>query len=56
MTLIWSFLLVTLLNYVVGSIADLPFNLEAGIVISVILAVLVIALGEILPEESVSDH
>lgn len=56
MTFVWSFLLVSLLNYVVGAIANVPFNLEAGVIISVVFAVLVILLGEALPEEPVSDH
>lgn len=56
MTFVWSFLLVSLLNYVVGSIANVPFNFEAGAVISLVLAVLVILLGESIPEGPVSDN
>lgn len=53
---IWSFGLITLLNYVVGSIANVPFDLQAGVVISLVVAVLVIVLGEAIPNEEVADH
>ncbi|MCZ2258995.1 YjzD family protein [Sporosarcina sp. G11-34] len=55
-TFIWSFCLVSLVNYVVGAIANVPFDLQAGAIISVILSVLVIILGEALPEGPISDH
>ncbi len=56
MAFIWSFGLITLLNYVVGSIANVPFDLQAGVVIALVTAVLVIALGEAIPNEEVADH
>lgn len=56
LTFVWSFMLVTLLNYVVGAIANVPFNFEAGAILSVAVAVLVILLGESLPEGPISDH
>ena len=49
-------MLVTLLNYVVGAIANVNFNFEAGAILSVAVAVLVILLGEALPEGPISDH
>lgn len=55
-TFIWSFLLVSLLNYVAGAIANVPFNFEAGIYVSVVVAFLIIALGEAIPNEPVSDN
>ena len=56
LTFVWSFCLVTLLNYVVGAIANIPFNLEVGILISVVVAILVILVGESIPEGPVSDN
>ena len=56
MTFVWSFLLVSLLNYVVGSIAAVPFDLAAGAVVSVILSFFIIILGESFPEGPISDH
>ena len=49
-------MLVTLLNYVAGAIANVQFNFEAGAFLSVVVAVLVILLGESLPEGPISDH
>ncbi|MFS0574503.1 DUF2929 family protein [Sporosarcina sp. 179-K 3D1 HS] len=56
MTFLWSFLLVTMLNYVTGSIAAVPFDLVPGIVISVILAVVVLVISSLCPDEPVADH
>lgn len=56
MAFIWSFSLIALLNYVVGSIANVKFDLQAGVVISLVIAVLVIILGEVIPNEEVADH
>jgi hypothetical protein len=56
MTFVWSFLLVAMLNYVVGAIADVPFEFMPGVIVSVILSVLIIILGEAFPKGPVSDH
>lgn len=56
MAFIWSFCLVTLLNYVVGSIANVQFDLTPGIIMSLFVAVLVIVLGEVIPNKEVADH
>ena len=56
MTFFWAFALVTMLNYVAGSIANIDFNFSAGIVVAVIAALLVIFIGEALPEGEVADH
>lgn len=56
LAIIWSFGLVALLNYVVGSIANVNFDLQAGFVISAVVAVLVSILGEVIPNEEVADH
>jgi uncharacterized membrane protein YdjX (TVP38/TMEM64 family) len=56
MTFIWSFLLVSMLNYVAGSIGATSFDFMAGLIVSLILSVLVIFIGESFPEESVADN
>lgn len=56
LAIVWSFGLVALLNYVVGSIANVNFDLQAGVVISLVVAVLVIVLGEVIPNEEIADH
>lgn len=56
MTFVWSFLLITMLNYVSGSIANLSFDFVPGVIVSVIVAVLVLIIGESFPKDPVSDH
>jgi predicted PurR-regulated permease PerM len=56
LTFVWSFCLVTLLNYVVGAIANVPFNFEVGIIISLVVGILVILVGESMPEGPISDN
>lgn len=56
MTLFWSFCLITMLNYVSGSIANVPFDFMPGAIVSVIVAVMIIIIGESFPEGEVSDH
>ena len=56
LTFVWSFLLVSMLNYVVGSIAEAPFSLGTGAIVSAILAIFVIVIGESFPDEPVSEH
>ncbi|MFJ7932876.1 YjzD family protein [Sporosarcina sp. NPDC096371] len=56
MTFFWAFALVSMLNYVAGAIANVDFNFSAGIVVSVIAALLVIILGESVPDGEFADH
>lgn len=49
-------MLVALLNYVVGSIVNIDFNLQAGIGVSLVAGLLVILIGEVIPNEEVSDY
>lgn len=55
MTLVWSFLLVTMLNYVVSSVLDADFNFATGAIISVIFTVLVFIISAIIPNEPTPD-
>ena len=56
MTFFWSFCLIAMLNYVAGSIANVPFDFMPGAIVSVIVAVVVILLGESFPEGEIADH
>ncbi|WP_318615898.1 YjzD family protein [Sporosarcina sp. YIM B06819] len=56
MTFFWAIALVTMLNYVAGSIANVDFNFSAGIIVAVVAALLIIFLGESIPEGEVADH
>lgn len=55
-TFFWSFLLITMLNYVVGSIAAVPFQFAEGAIVSVIFAIAVIVISESMPKGPVTDH
>ena len=56
MTFFWSFCLIAMLNYVAGAIANVPFDFIPGVIASVILSVIIILLGESLPEGEFADH
>ena len=56
MIFVWSLLLVSMLNYVVGAIGEAPFVFSTGAIVSVIFSIFVIIIGESLPEGPVSDH
>ncbi|MFC5604641.1 DUF2929 family protein [Sporosarcina koreensis] len=57
MAFIWSFLLVTMLNYVAGSIAGVPaFNFMGGVVAAVVMAIIILCITAITPEGEVADH
>jgi Mg2+/Co2+ transporter CorB len=53
--LFWSFLLVTMLNYVVSSVMGVDFNFLAGVAISVVFTILIFIIAAIIPNEPVAD-
>ncbi|ARF15139.1 DUF2929 domain-containing protein [Sporosarcina sp. P3] len=55
MTFVWSFLLVAMLNYVAGSIGGNAFDFMAGVTVSIVLAILVLIITTIIPDESPAD-
>jgi Mg2+/Co2+ transporter CorB len=57
MTFIVSFLLVTMVNYVAGSIAGIEsFDLAGGVIASVVLSVIVLCITAVIPDEQVADY
>ncbi len=57
MTFFWAFALVSMLNYVAGAIGNIPvFDFTGGVIVAVIAALLVIFLGESMPEGEIADH
>ena len=40
-TFIWSFLLVSMLNYVVSSVLGVPFDFKTGAIVSVVFSILI---------------
>ena len=58
-TFVWSFILVSMLNYVVSSVIAVPFDFQVGAIISVVFSVLIFVIGAIIPNESTpeaADH
>jgi predicted PurR-regulated permease PerM len=54
-TFFWSFLLVTMLNYVVSSVMGVDFNFVAGAVISLVFSVLIFIIAAVIPNEPVAE-
>lgn len=52
-TLLWSFMLVTMLNYVVSSVQNVPFDFTLGAILSVVVTGLVVVISSIIPNEPV---
>lgn len=55
MTFVWSFLLVAMLNYVAGSIVGTEFDFMTGVTVSIVLAVVVLIITAVIPDESPAD-
>ena len=55
MTSVWSFLLVAMLNYVAGSIVEAPFDFMTGVIVSIVMAVVVLIITAIIPDEAPAD-
>ncbi|MEI4769665.1 YjzD family protein [Psychrobacillus sp. FJAT-51614] len=53
MTLVWSVILVSMLNYVVSSVQNVDFDLNNGLIMSIPVAILVILITAILPNDPV---
>lgn len=54
-TFLWSFLLVTMLNYVVSSVMGVEFNFANGAIVSLVVSVLVFIIAAVIPNESTPD-
>ncbi|WP_394188702.1 YjzD family protein [Paenisporosarcina quisquiliarum] len=55
-TFIWSFLLITLLNYVVSSVNGVPFDFTLGAIVSVGVALLLFVISKVIPNEPVAHE
>ncbi|MCM3386533.1 YjzD family protein [Ureibacillus chungkukjangi] len=58
MTLIWSVLLMLMLNYVVSSVLAVPFVLSTSLILGVIFTILIFIIGAIIPNDPTpeADH
>ena len=55
-TLFWTILLMEMLTYVAGSMLDVSFHFETGLILGVISTVLIFIISSILPEPSVGKE
>ncbi|MGO1057969.1 YjzD family protein [Planococcus sp. FY231025] len=49
-TFVWSFLLISLLNYVVSAVQNVHFDFMLGVYLSLAVSILVFVLGALIPE------
>ncbi|WP_203364182.1 YjzD family protein [Bacillus sp. REN10] len=56
MTFFWSFLLIQMLSYVVGSMNGAAFTWMPGTIISIIVAVLLFVISALVPNDPVEHH
>ncbi len=56
LTILWSFLLITMLNYVVSSVVAVPFDFLLGAIISVGVSVIIFIVTAIIPNEPVAHE
>lgn len=50
-TFVWSFLLISLLNYVVSAVQNVPFDFMIGVYISLAVSILIFVISSIIPDE-----
>ena len=49
-TFLWSFLLISLVNYVVSAVQNVPFDFMIGVYISIGVSILIFAMSAIIPD------
>lgn len=54
-TFFWSFLLISLLNYVVSAVQNVPFDFMIGVYISLVVSVLIFVISAIIPDEPTAE-
>lgn len=54
-TFFWSFLLVSMLNYVVSSVLGVNFIFMNGVIVSLAFSVLVLIIAAVIPNESTPE-
>lgn len=56
MTFVWSIILISMLNYVVSSVQDVHFNFNHGLIISIPVAIMILIITAIIPNDPVSKE
>ncbi|MBY0095331.1 YjzD family protein [Mesobacillus maritimus] len=55
-TLFWTFLLIQMLTYVTGSMMGVGYDLQTGIILTVVSAILVFIIPLVLPADGPADQ
>ncbi|MCK7605585.1 YjzD family protein [Geobacillus stearothermophilus] len=55
-TFFWTFLLVQMATYVMGSMQGIGYNFTTGSLLGVIVTVLVLVVAALIPDEPAGDH
>jgi predicted PurR-regulated permease PerM len=55
-TFIWSFCLVSMLNYVVSSVNNVPFDFTLGAILSVIVTFIIFGITALIPNDPVTHE
>lgn len=55
-TFIWSFILITMVNYVVSSVQAVPFDFMLGVYISIAAAIMIFIISALMPEPAPEKH
>lgn len=55
-TFVWSFLLISLLNYVVSAVQNVHFDFMLGVYISLVVSVLIFVVSAIIPDEPAPEN
>lgn len=50
-TFFWSFLLISLVNYVVSAVQNVPFDFMVGVYISIVFSILIFVVVAVIPSE-----
>lgn len=50
-TFLWSFFLISLVNYVVSAVQNVPFDFMIGVYISVGVSILIFVMAAVIPNE-----
>ena len=54
-TFFWSFLLISLLNYVVSAVQNVPFDFMIGVYISLAVSILIFVISAIIPDQPAAE-
>ncbi|AMQ22482.1 YjzD family protein [Geobacillus sp. JS12] len=55
-TFFWTFLLVQMATYVMGSMQGIGYNFTTGALLGVIVTVLIFVVAALIPDEPAGDH